>query len=192
MKRSYLKIGDKSSAGGVVAEGIPLMTHHGTNLTFVGASVSCPACHSTGKIVAKGPRWPGDLMGKQAALEGDVCACKCYPLPVMLASQSDMTMSFESHELAGMGFAANGSSLTEKEASEHWIKFALNEKGSCEGLGCRAHFADGSVERGSFDAENVVHFERPNSSPCQKVELVNNYEKPSGSIVESLLSAMAG
>ncbi|MFL9987652.1 PAAR domain-containing protein [Paraburkholderia sediminicola] len=192
MKRSYLKLGDKSSAGGTVMEGIPLMNHDGTELTFVGATVTCPACKDSGHIVAKGPRWPGDLMGKQAALEGDVCACKCYPLPVMLASQSDMTMSFESHELAGMGFAANGSSLTEKEASEHWIKFALNEKGGCEGLGCRAHFADGSIEHGTFDAENEVHFERPNSSPCQKVELVNDYEKPSGSLVESLLSAMAG
>lgn len=192
MKRSYLKIGDKSSAGGTVVEGIPLMTHHGKEITFVGAAVTCPACKSTGQIVAKGPRWPGDLMGKHAALEGDVCACKCYPLPVMLASQSDMTMSFESHELAGMGFAANGSSLTEKEASEHWIKFKLDEKGSCDGLGCRAHFADGSVEHGTFDSENVVHFERPNSSPCQKVELVTDNEKPSGSLIESLLSAMVG
>lgn len=143
MKRSYLKIGDRSSAGGTAVEGIPLMTHHGKELTFVGATVVCPSCKSDGKIVARGPRWPGDLMGKHVALEGDVCSCKCYPPPVMITSQSDMTMSFESHELASMGFGASGNSLANEPASEHWIRFTLSDKGSCEGLRCRAHFSDG-------------------------------------------------
>ncbi|WP_179711281.1 PAAR domain-containing protein [Paraburkholderia bryophila] len=190
MKRSYLKVGDKSSAGGTATEGIALMSHHGTQLTFVGATVECPACLSMGKIVPRGPRWAGNLMGKQVALEGDVCACQCYPLPVMLASQSDMTMSFEAHELARMGLGSDGASINETPASDHWIRFALNERGSCEGLGCRAHFADGSVAHGTFDANNIVHFERPNATPCQKVELAIDYEKPSRSLVHSLLSAM--
>jgi uncharacterized Zn-binding protein involved in type VI secretion len=194
MKRSYLKIGDKSSAGGTVTESIPLMSHHGTNLTFVGASVSCPACHSTGKIVAKGPRWPGDMMGKLPALEGDLCACKCYPLPVMQPSQSDMTMSFESHELAGLGFAPNGSSLTEPEPSDYWIRFALNESaGSCEGLKCAAHFADGSIEHGTFGADNVVHFDRPNSTPCQRVDILPADTREDGqSVTGNMLAAMLG
>lgn len=193
MKRSYLKIGDKSSAGGTVAEGIPLMTHHGTELTFVGATVTCPACKSTGKIVAKGPRRPGNLMGKHAALEGDVCACKCYPSPVMIASQSDMTMSFESHELATMGFGPSGNSLADEPASEHWIRFALNDKGSCEGLRCRAHFSDGSVEEGVFDSDNRILFPRPNASPCQKVEVVVSHnEDTEQSVMGNLLQAMAG
>ena len=190
MKRSYLKIDDKSSAGGTVAEGIALTTHQGKEITFIGAMVRCPTCCNSGLIVAEGPRWPDELMGKQVALDGDLCSCKCYPLPVMLASQSDMTMNFESSELASMGFSTNDSALDEKEASEHWIKFALNEKGSCKGLGCRAHFADGSVEYGTFNSENVVHFKRPNSFPCEKVELVTDNQTPSGSLIESLLSSM--
>ncbi|PRZ45366.1 PAAR domain-containing protein [Paraburkholderia fungorum] len=195
MKRSYLKIGDKSSAGGTVVEGIPLMTHHGKELTFVGATVVCPACKSSGQIVAKGPRWPGNLMGKHAALEGDICSCKCYPPPVMIASQSDMTMSFESHELASMGFGPSGNSLSEDSVSdsEHWIRFALSDKGSCEGLRCRAHFSDGSVEEGVFDSDNKILFSRPNATPCQKVDVVLGHNEDTGqSVMGSLLQAMVG
>ena len=192
MKRSYLKVGDRSSAGGTVIEGITLMTHRGIQLTFVGAKVTCPSCKSTGQIVGKGPRWPGVLMGKQAALEGDVCACDCYPSPVMLASQTNMTMNFESHELAGMGFSPNGSSLAEKPISEYWIKFALNEKNNCEGLGCRAYFSDGSIEHGTFGTNNAVHFDRPNSSRCERVDILTDNERPSGSLIASLLSSMVG
>lgn len=100
MKRSYLKIGDRSSAGGTAVEGIPLMTHHGKELTFVGATVVCPSCKSDGKIVARGPRWPGDLMGKHVALEGDVCSCKCYPPPVMIRDGTILALRQVCEEIA--------------------------------------------------------------------------------------------
>jgi hypothetical protein len=57
MERSYLKVGDKSSVGGTVIEGVPFSPHYGIELTFLGAQVICPACKSTGHIVRKGPRW---------------------------------------------------------------------------------------------------------------------------------------
>ncbi|SHJ96179.1 PAAR domain-containing protein [Paraburkholderia terricola] len=193
MKRSYLKLGDKSSAGGVVAEGIPLMMHDGTELTFLGAVVVCPACRSTGVIAEKGPRWPDQLMGRRPALEGDICACKCYPPPVMIASQTDMTMSFESKELVSMGFSFNGSLLEAESTSEHWIRFALNDAGSCDGLRCRAHFADGSVEEGIFGFDDTVHFDRSNASTCQKIDVVLDDAQTSGqSVVGSILMAMVG
>ncbi|MGN7982749.1 PAAR domain-containing protein [Burkholderia sp. 22313] len=112
MRRSYLKIGDKSSAGGTVIEGIPDCFHHGTELTYLGAQVVCPACQSTGRIVPKGPRWPSNMMGHEPALEGDLCVCKCYPNPVMLASQDSMFESFEAQGLADMGFASTGLAST--------------------------------------------------------------------------------
>ena len=193
MRRSYLKIGDKSSAGGTVTEGIPHTTHYGTELTFIGAQVVCPACKSVGHIVAKGPRWPGTMMGKEPALEGDICVCKCSPPPVMLPSQSDMYESFESHQLASMGYGPTGNYLADEPASEHWIRFALKDAGSCEGLRCRAHFADGSVEDGVFDNESQVHFDRPNASACQKVEvLLDGEQVNTGSVMGSILTAMVG
>lgn len=94
MKRNYLKVGDKSTANGVVVEGIPFCSHEGTEITFVGAKVSCPSCHSIGHIVATGPRLPMKMMGKDRALEGDLCACKCDPQPTRVPSQSNMGESF--------------------------------------------------------------------------------------------------
>ena len=111
MRRYYLKVGDKSTAGGTTIEGIPSCTHHGTELTFLGARVVCPACGTTGRIIPKGPRWTDNLMGKKAALDGDLCACKCDPPPLMLASQNTMFQDFEVCHLADMGFAPNGAPL---------------------------------------------------------------------------------
>ncbi|WP_431307221.1 PAAR domain-containing protein [Burkholderia cenocepacia] len=54
MKRYLLKVGDKSTTGGIVIEGVDSCTHHGTALTFVGAQVVCNACQSTGVIAAQG------------------------------------------------------------------------------------------------------------------------------------------
>ncbi|MBY4712645.1 MULTISPECIES: PAAR domain-containing protein [Burkholderia cepacia complex] len=88
MKRYLLKKGDKSSNGGVVIEGVENCTHHGTALTYVGAQVYCHGCKSVGHIAPKGPRWPDLMHGKQQALDGDICVCKCQPSPVMIAAYS--------------------------------------------------------------------------------------------------------
>jgi len=149
MKRSHLKVGDKSSAGGTVVEGIPRTTHNGTELTFVGAQVSCPACKSVGRIVAQGPRWPDSWMEKQAALEGDICACKCEPPPVMLASQSDMYESYEGHELASMGYTAAGEPITHASKTYDQHFRILNSDGEpVEGLPYLLKSADGTTVKG--------------------------------------------
>lgn len=111
MRRNYLLQGDKSSVGGVITEGIEGMSNNGVPLAFIGAAVSCPACNTTGQIVPSGPRWPGNLMGKQAALEGDLCACHCSPQPTMIASNATMGQSFESGELATMGYHPDGTMI---------------------------------------------------------------------------------
>ncbi len=42
MKRNYLRVGDCSTSGGRVVDGIASMTCDGIELTYVGAGVSCP------------------------------------------------------------------------------------------------------------------------------------------------------
>lgn len=118
MRRNYLKKGDKSTMGGIATEGIACMKHHGTELTFVGAKVACPACGTMGQIIPTGPRWPDNFVGKHAALEGDMCMCKCHPMPIMLASQSDMFESFEARNLSEMGFSPDGAPLRQEPARD--------------------------------------------------------------------------
>ena len=192
MQRCYLRKGDRSSARGVVIEGMNDSFCDGVEITFVGAKVSCPACNSVGVIVARGPRLPDSWMGKQLALENDLCGCKCYPPPLMHASQSGMFESFEAHELAAMGFGADGMATSDKEANQYWIRFQSNEPGIFEGVRCVAHFADGTVEHGVFDSNNIVHFERSNDSTCQKMEFVfDRATENAGSVTGNLLALLA-
>ncbi|WP_459624897.1 PAAR domain-containing protein [Burkholderia sp. 3C] len=122
MRRNYLRVGDKSSAGGSAAEGIRNCTHHGVELTFIGGEVICPTCRSIGQIAPKGQRRPGVMMGKDPALEGDICLCQCDPPPVMIASQSSMFQSFEYSKSAGVGFSSR---VASNSISEKYIRHVL-------------------------------------------------------------------
>ncbi|WP_454806378.1 PAAR domain-containing protein [Paraburkholderia fungorum] len=157
MQRSYLKVGDKSSAGGVVIEGIPGATHDGVELTFLGAKVQCPACKSTGVIAARGPRWPGSMMGKDRALENDICACKCSPPPTMIASQSVVFESFEGNALSSMGFAANGELIQHLANSYDQHFRIINSDGEpVEGLPYLIKSADGKTVKGTTSANGAT------------------------------------
>jgi hypothetical protein len=105
MIRYNIKVGDKTTSGAIVLEGIDSMVHHGTQLSFLGAAIYCPACKSAGVVVGRGPRWPGSWMGKEPALDNDLGLCKCEPTPFLIASQHDMSESFLASDLASMGFA---------------------------------------------------------------------------------------
>lgn len=155
MRRFYLKVGDKSSAGGTAIEGIPSCTHHGTALTFIGAQVVCPICGKTGRIIPKGPRWPGNMMGKEAALDGDLCACGCYPHPVMLASQSTMSQSFESHHLAARGFASNGTPLQKEPVGDfdEQVRVLDGNGRPLSGVPFHIKTSTGAVHKGVTDSE---------------------------------------
>jgi hypothetical protein len=175
-----------------VIEGMDDSFCDGIELTFVGAKVSCPACNSVGMIVAHGPRFPDSWFNKQAALENDLCGCKCYPPPLMHASQSGMFESFEANELATMGFDADGMPISVKGLSQYWVRFQSNEPGRFEGVRCVAHFADGTTAHGVFDANNIVHFERPNESTCQKMEFIfDSATENTDSVTARLLSLLA-
>jgi len=72
----------------------------------------------------------------------------------------------------------------------HWIGFSLRDGGNYDGLRCAAHFADGSVETGAFDAQNTVSFARPNGSPCTTVEILGDDDATAGSATDAILSAI--
>jgi len=118
MRRNFILEGDKTTAGGVVIEGLaPSDVIEGRGVSFNGAMISCPACKSTGKISCIGPRWPFTLPnGQQAALENDLCICKCSRPPKLVASQIFSGQEFDSQQLEGMGFGANGKPLPEEAA----------------------------------------------------------------------------
>ncbi|WP_269139155.1 PAAR domain-containing protein [Burkholderia diffusa] len=186
-----MRVGDKSTTGGVVTEGIATTSVMGQELTFLGASVTCPSCKTIGHILPVGPRFPDGWMGQKIALEGDKVACGCFPIPTMLPSQNMMSEQYDGEGLSSMGFASASAAATALSDPQHWIRFKLKENGSCEGMKCTAYFADGSIDHGIVDANNTVVFERPNSRACRKVEIHHESRSQDGSVVERLLEAMS-
>lgn len=84
---------DRTTADGVVLDGLDDIGLGDRRLSYLGARVGCPACNTVGHIEPDGstPR-ADDLSGKQHALEGDLCRCVCNPPPRLIASQRDWTV----------------------------------------------------------------------------------------------------
>ncbi|MBN3790635.1 PAAR domain-containing protein [Burkholderia sp. Ac-20353] len=176
MQRNCLKVGDKSSAGGTVIDGIPTCTHHGGELTYLGARVACPSCKSMGQIVPKGPRLPYSLMGKEVALEGDVCSCRCYPPPTMIASQSTMFQTFESHHLAEQGFAATGLPLTPDPVSNFDERVRVLDENGHPVAGEPFHIKTdaGAIHKGVTDEDGYCP--RVYTSDAQNLDIAIGYK----------------
>ncbi|MDO8313539.1 MAG: PAAR domain-containing protein [Sideroxyarcus sp.] len=88
MKRHHITLGAKTTAGGIVATATSFCTIEGAQMALDGDTIACPSCKSTGKIRCIGPRIPETWNGRDAALENDLCMCKCAPPPRLLAAQS--------------------------------------------------------------------------------------------------------
>ncbi len=95
------------------------------------------------------------MMGKESALEGDLCVCKCYPPPVMIASQNTMFQSFESHHLADMGFASNGTPLRKEPVGDFDERVRVLDGAGRPLSGVPFHIKtkSGAVHKGVTDSE---------------------------------------
>ncbi|MBB3003902.1 MAG: PAAR domain-containing protein [Paraburkholderia tropica] len=127
MKRYLLRQGDKSTAGGVILEGVENWTHHGIPVAFIGAQVWCEGCQSNGYIESVGPHHPATMLGKQQALEDDICICKCSPPPVFHASQASASHIWED-EWGEMGYGASLAALLERQRATHDERFKLCDR----------------------------------------------------------------
>ncbi|WP_423380804.1 PAAR domain-containing protein [Burkholderia sp. LMG 32019] len=176
MQRNFLKVGDKSTAGGTAVEGVPSWTHHGTELTFVGAQVICPVCNTTGHIVPKGPRWPWNMMGKDVALEGDLCACRCYPPPTMLSSQSTMFQSFEGHHVTDQGFTSSRLPLTPGPLSrfDERVRVLDGNGRPLSGVPFRIETEAGVIHKGLTDADGYCP--RVYTTDSQNLDIAIGYK----------------
>lgn len=93
MSRRFIVKGDNTDSNGVVLDGIAGSSFDGRPLAYVGAPVFCNTCSAEGVIIGDGsPRSTG-VMGRQVALENDLCRCKCVPLPKLVPSKATGTLS---------------------------------------------------------------------------------------------------
>lgn len=88
MRRYHITVGAKTTVDGTVRTGWQGSSINGQFMAREGDDVYCPECDSTGKIVLDGARLNDSMEGRQAALEGDLCSCKCDPPPKLIANQT--------------------------------------------------------------------------------------------------------
>lgn len=88
-ERNFLCVGDPPVTGGAVLPyNVPYpTTFYGRDVALINGKVYCEACKSTGIIIkAGGPRRL--LFEGEAALDGDLCLCKCSPPPPIKATHA--------------------------------------------------------------------------------------------------------
>lgn len=106
-RRSWMRDGDTTTAGGVVNGSGTHMPVDGKAIAFEGDPVKCPACNSTGVIKCVPPIRPATgQAGKQISVEGDLCICNCPTPPRLVASQHSYGMAFSAAEVAHASGAA--------------------------------------------------------------------------------------
>lgn len=109
MIRYFIHVGDKTTAGGTVIDGAEsTFGFGGQPLSVEGSKIQCPACGSVGVGVPVQPYRKHTIHGKQALLSDDLCLCTVpvQPSPKLIASRTDMSMSFTGAEAAALSAAA--------------------------------------------------------------------------------------
>lgn len=97
MKRYHITVGAKTTADGTVRTGNGGCRIDGMAQSVEGDEVYCPACESTGVIVCDGPRQVDRINGRNAALDDDLCHCKCDPPPRLITNQTRSSQIIEVH-----------------------------------------------------------------------------------------------
>ncbi|MBV7478829.1 PAAR domain-containing protein [Pseudomonas sp. PDM31] len=100
MRRYHITVGATTTVDGTVKTGYPHRDINGQLMAREGDDVYCPECDSTGTIVCDGPRLSEYMDDRRAALEGDLCHCKCDPSPRLIAVQTLVCQEIETPKVA--------------------------------------------------------------------------------------------
>ncbi|BCL85895.1 PAAR domain-containing protein [Ralstonia solanacearum] len=175
MRRYYIRSGDKTTAGGVVAQAEERFKHNGIPVAYSGAEIYCHTCKSVGYIQNVPPYRPFGILGKQIALEGDICVCKCNPPPRLIASQNTASMSFDEEELRRMGLTADGKPLVAASpASVFDDRFQILDASTGEPI-ANAEYA---IERANGEVEHGITYQHGRThllTATEQAEVVHIY-----------------
>jgi len=110
--RYKITLGASTTAGGKVTTAPGFFTIQGVPVAYEDDAVSCPACNTVGVIKPDGPRLGDTFNGKQVALSGDLCICKCDPPPRLVENQAFSFQRIDGDWLAGQASAAAAAAAT--------------------------------------------------------------------------------
>lgn len=187
--KKVIRIGDPTSDGGTVVSGSPYRVLYGKNVARLGDKVSCPKNGHTNCVIIEGdPSWLVD--GKPVALEGHLTSCGA----VLFSTLKEVDRSYEGSGAASTAITktnAAPTAFTTNNGNKNWIKFTLDEVGSCAGLECTAHFDDGSKMQGTFNKDNQISFTDVSGKNVNHIEFAIGADKQQKSIAEFLLNKIS-
>lgn len=137
MQRYHITVGAKTTANGTVRGGCAGCTIDGMPQSIEGDEVYCPACDTTGVIICDGPRLVEVINGRNAALDDDICSCKCDPPPRLIANQARSSqiikVSASPHARAATPYATQPKDAGVPSTPSHPTLFFTQEQvPSCE------------------------------------------------------------
>lgn len=187
MIRYNIVDGDKTTVGGTAIASSNSCLNMGKALVMLGDYVECPKCNSKGRIVGDGPRRPTRLMGKQPALNNDLCMCSCAEKPRLLHSLTDLWETVGDEEHTGESASPAGTTADPGAAPSRGAesgvgrRFQFVHSETQEPLANRQYLAnvDGQISRGVTDSNGVADIAGRPGSDIQ-VHLV--FKAPTGDL----------
>lgn len=186
MRRHHIRIGDLTTANGVVVSAASTFFLLDKQVATEGDKIACRSCHSTGTIVCICPRIPEYYEGRQVALEGDFCVCRCPGPPRLIPSQGIRFQEVEGGYESATGGSSGGISAFAAAASsskkptnvavilesllneQTWVAFRLEDSEGHAIANERYELTlpDGRLIKGQLDGEGTVHIDKTCRGRC--------------------------
>ncbi|WP_310086575.1 PAAR domain-containing protein [Paraburkholderia phenoliruptrix] len=177
--------GDKTTADGIAIASSNSCLNMGKALVMLGDYAECPKCNSKGRIVGDGPRRPTKLMGRQPALNNDLCMCSCEEKPRLINSLSSLWEEVGPDEAGKQCSSASagipGAELKQGGEPQLGRRFQFVDSETQEPLANRRYVAnvDGQTRHGVTDESGFADIDGRPGSDIQ-VHLV--FKAPTGNL----------
>ncbi|MDB5825940.1 MAG: hypothetical protein JWQ73_160 [Variovorax sp.] len=159
LNRLYIMVGDPTTVGGHVITGSDVNTWHGRQMAAEGDQIDCPACSSIGIIRSTGDRSSvssKDQRGREQALNGDLCICRCRPPPLLIATQNSYGIGVHSDALPSVGGAFDELRIEATKSIDEKLRAIDTETGQAlAGLAYFIKSSSGAITTGYTDASGM-------------------------------------
>ncbi|BDU52319.1 hypothetical protein LINBF2_05540 [Limnohabitans sp. INBF002] len=176
--RHWICDGDLTTAGGTVKATALGEKINGKERAYEGDLIECPTCKSTGHIKCVPPIRPAIGMdGRQKAMEGDLCICKCPTPPRLIASQTLSKAAFNVEEIASnqsaLAWFSYAGNKHEDIGLTHSVRFhAVHKKDRPMTLTpYKITLSDGSEHQGVTDENGMTDkiYAKPNTTATMEI-----------------------
>ncbi len=176
--RHWICDGDLTTAHGKVKATALNNSINGKERAYEGDAVMCPTCQSIGHIQCVPPIRPSiGSDGRQMAVEGDLCICKCVTPPRLIASQGLSKAAFNALEIASnqtaLAWFMHAGHKPEDLGLTHSVRFHVIDKNetSMPFTPYKITLRDGSQRHGVTDEVGMTDkiYAEPNSTVKMEV-----------------------